>query len=178
MQVTRFEAARLKCIEVCPEKAAGTELPLVILLHGRGDWGESYVDFAPAINSTAYRFVFPTAPLPLAGAMFEWFRFDSYNIGAAAAQARRQASQLLDELLHKYNTPAARTVLGGFSQGGIMALEVGLRYPERLAGLVELSGALVADANLNWMNPGDPQLYYNNDRGDLKSALAAAASLK
>jgi phospholipase/carboxylesterase len=35
--------------------------------------------------------------------------------------------------------PAARIVLAGFSQGGAMALQTGLRYPERLAGIMALS---------------------------------------
>ena len=36
--------------------------------------------------------------------------------------------------------PTEQTVLGGFSQGGLMAIEVGLRYPHRFAGIVSLSG--------------------------------------
>ena len=78
MKISRYEAAGLKCIEVAPDDAEGRDLPLVVMMHGRGDWGESYVDIAPAISQKDYRFVFPTAPLPLQGAMFEWFRFDQF----------------------------------------------------------------------------------------------------
>ena len=38
--------------------------------------------------------------------------------------------------------PPARTVLGGFSQGAVMTLDVGLRAPEHYAALVAMSGYL------------------------------------
>lgn len=173
MKQTRFEAAGLKCIEVAPEGAEGRDLPLMICMHGRGDWGESYVDIAPVLSSSEYRFVFPTAPLPLPGALFEWFRFDSPNVGPGAATARVIVMALIDELRQKYNLPASRIVLSGFSQGGMMTLEVGLRYPEKLAGLMCLSGFLVANAPFNWMNPPrSAASFYDQDKGDLKAVLA------
>ena len=36
--------------------------------------------------------------------------------------------------------PADQILLGGFSQGCLMALDVGLRYPHRLAGIIGISG--------------------------------------
>ena len=39
--------------------------------------------------------------------------------------------------------PASKIILAGFSQGGAMALHVGLRYPERLAGIMVLSAYLM-----------------------------------
>ncbi len=177
MKTSRYEAAGLKCIEVAPDNAEGQDLPLVVCLHGRGDWGESYVDLAPAINDHDYRYVFPTAPLPLPGALFEWFRFEQQNLGAVAAKARVQVTALLNELRQRYNTPASRTILGGFSQGGMMTLEVGLRYPEKLGGLFALSSFLIANATFDWTRP-TPQAYYGNDRGDLSTTLAMASTLK
>jgi len=44
--------------------------------------------------------------------------------------------------------PCSRIVLAGFSQGAAMALHVGLRYPERIAGIVALSTYLVRDDSL------------------------------
>ncbi len=177
MKISRYETAGLKCIEVAPDNAEGRDLPLIVCLHGRGDWGESYVDIAPALSETAYRFVFPTGSLALPGAMFEWFRLEAMNLGPGAAKARVQIMALLDELGRRYNTPASRTILGGFSQGGMMTLDAGLRYPQKLAGLFALSCFMVADAPFNWSNP-TPNGYYGNDRGDLGSTLATAAMLK
>lgn len=171
MKITRFEAAGFKCIEVAPDDAAGRDLPLFICLHGRGDWGESYVDLAPAISESDYRFIFPTAALAVPGAYFEWFRLDSRDIAPGARQAREKVMTLVDELLARYKTPAEQVVLGGFSQGGMMTYEVGLRYPQPLAGLVILSGILLADASFNFMQPLNPKTYYTQDRGDLKEVL-------
>lgn len=175
MKITRFEAAGHKCIEVAPDDDAGRDLPLFICLHGRGDWGESYVDLAPAISESDYRFIFPTAPLAVPGAYFEWFRLDASDIAAGAKQARAKVKALVDELLARYETPAERVVLGGFSQGGMMTYEVGLRYPQPLAGLVILSGILLADAPFNFMRPLNPTTYYAQDKGDLKEVLARTA---
>lgn len=177
MKLSRYDAAGLKCIEVAPDDAASRDLPLVVMMHGRGDWGESYVDIAPAISQRDYRFVFPTGPLPLPGALYEWFRFDQQSIAAGAAKVRVQISAMLDEVRQKYQTPAARTFLSGFSQGGMMTLDTGLRYPEKLAGLLCLSGFLIADAPFNWSMPS-PQAYYGNDRGDLQATLTAATALQ
>jgi phospholipase/carboxylesterase len=54
----------------------------------------------------------------------------------------QQAVNLLVEREIERGTPAARIVLAGFSQGGAMALQAGLRYPRRLAGLMVLSSYL------------------------------------
>jgi phospholipase/carboxylesterase len=59
--------------------------------------------------------------------------------GLRASQA---AVNLLVEREIERGTPAARIVLAGFSQGGAMALQAGLRYPQRLAGLMVLSSYL------------------------------------
>jgi predicted esterase len=179
MKIERFEAAGLKCIEVVPEQVTG-DLPLIIGLHGRGDWGESYVDIGPMISETDYRYIFPTGPLPLEGALYEWFRLESYEIAREAAQARQLIFKLLNELSTKYNSPAPRTFLFGFSQGGMMTLEAGLRYRDSqgkpLAGLASLSGLLIADAPFNQNVMLSPASYYGADRGDLKKTLEEAAA--
>lgn len=180
MKVTRFEAASLRCIEVAPANADGRDLPLVICMHGLGDRGDSYVDLAMALSTTDYRFVLPTAPLSYQGFGYAWFplEFGSANMGPGVAKAGTQVHQLLDELRQRYQTSAARTILGGFSQGGMMTLQVGLRYPEKLGGLLALSTLLVADATFNWLNPpASVNAYYSQDT-KLQAVLAEAARHK
>jgi phospholipase/carboxylesterase len=46
------------------------------------------------------------------------------------------------------NFPADQITLGGFSQGSLMSLETGLRYPHRLAGIVGISGWVFEVENL------------------------------
>lgn len=175
MKAKWFEAAGLKCIEVAPDDAEGRDLPLFIGMHGRGDRAESYVDLAPAISESEYRFVFPNAPLPVPGAYFEWFRIDNPNRALASKEARALVTNLVAELCGKFQTPASRTVLGGFSQGGMLTFEVGLRYPEKLAGLVVLSGMLLADVPLT-LQPVRFNDYYGQDGGDLKAVLSETAA--
>jgi phospholipase/carboxylesterase len=175
MKVNRFEAAGLKCIEVAPDDAAGRDLPLFIALHGRGDRAESYIDLAPAINASEYRFVFPNAPLAVPGAYYEWFRIDNPNRVQASKESTATVTKLITQLCERFQTPANRTVLGGFSQGGMLTFQVGLRYPEKLAGLAVLSGVLLADFALSFQ-PSRFADYYNQDQGDLKAVLAEIAA--
>ncbi len=181
MQVNHFEAAGLKCAEVLPDEASA-ELPLVIGLHGRGDWGESYLDIGPMISETAYRYIFPTAPLRLEGALFEWFRFESPQVSKEAAKARLIIFKLLEELATRYNISASRIFLFGFSQGGMMTLDAGLRYRsadgQRLAGLSALSGLLMSDTPFRQNSMANPAQYYEQDESDLKEAVAGAAADK
>jgi phospholipase/carboxylesterase len=59
--------------------------------------------------------------------------------GVRASQARVEA---LIEREKSRGTPASRLVLAGFSQGGAIALQTGLRHRERLAGIMALSSYL------------------------------------
>jgi phospholipase/carboxylesterase len=52
-------------------------------------------------------------------------------------------TKFIDEQLRKYNLPASKLALAGFSQGTMMNLYVGPRYPERIAGILGYSGALI-----------------------------------
>src|SRR5947209_6907424 len=54
-------------------------------------------------------------------------------------RSQRLLSGLLDEQ-RKNGWPTEQTILGGFSQGCLMSLETGLRYPHKLAGIVGISG--------------------------------------
>ncbi len=128
----------------------------IIWMHGLGADGN---DFVPIVNEldvggAAIRFVFPHAPMQPVTinngyVMRAWY---DVTFGDLEGKSRRaderglRASQtavtrLIEREIER-GTPAARIVLAGFSQGGAMALQTGLRYPERLAGLMVLSSYL------------------------------------
>jgi phospholipase/carboxylesterase len=179
MKITHYKAAGLNCVEIAPDSAK-PDLPLVIGLHGWGDWGENYTLFAPLLNVTGYRYVFPTGPVRVLGTLFSWFNLEYKglflsNLAPAVASARPLIFNLIKELKQRYNLPAERIALGGFSLGGMVTLDVGLHYPERLAGLFSLSGFLAADSDFNLANPTDLEGYYRRDRGELKKLLAQTA---
>src|SRR5262249_4353301 len=67
--------------------------------------------------------------------------------------------EALIEREKKRGLPASHILLAGFSQGGAMALQTGLRHPERLAGLVVLSSFLpLADKAAAQAGPAHPDV--------------------
>jgi phospholipase/carboxylesterase len=80
---------------------------------------------------------------------YSWYDFAG-EAASGVARSRQLLFELLDAQPHR-GFPTGQTVLFGFSQGCLMAIEVGLRYPHRLAGVIGVSGhvhdldALVAE---------------------------------
>jgi phospholipase/carboxylesterase len=140
-----------------PRAAARTS---VILLHGLGADGHDFESIIAELrlpDSLATRFVFPHAPvrpLTLNGgyrmrAWFDLFGLDRFSREDEAGI--RQSAALAHRLIRREGErgiAADRIVLAGFSQGGAVALFAGLRYPERLAGILALSTYLPMAATL------------------------------
>ena len=78
----------------------------------------------------------------------DWTRFVE-ELPAGLPKARRMLHAFLDEVAARTNVPLSRTVLGGFSQGGMLATDLALRLEEAPAGLIILSGTLLARAEWN-----------------------------
>jgi len=123
----------------------------VIWLHGLGADGH---DFEPAVPMLALgperpvRFLFPHAPvrpvtLNAGMAMRAWYDLAHLEPERQEDEAGiRAAAQAIGELVAaqaRAGIPSHRVVVAGFSQGGATALFTGLRYPQRLAGLIGLS---------------------------------------
>jgi phospholipase/carboxylesterase len=130
----------------------------VIWLHGLGADGHDFEPIVPELDlpdSLPVRFVFPHAPMqPVTinggAVMRAWY--DVYGLQGMRredAAGVRVSQAAVEELLareKKRGIPASRLVLAGFSQGGAIALQTGLRHPERLAAIMALSTYLpVAD---------------------------------
>ena len=136
-------------IETAPNPDAA-----VIWLHGLGADGNDFVPIVRELDLSAcpaIRFVFPTAPtMPVTingGYMMRaWYDIYTPDLVRREDEAGLRTSQaLIEALIAKEKArgiPADRIVLAGFSQGCAMTLQTGLRYPERLAGLMCLSGYL------------------------------------
>jgi len=60
-------------------------------------------------------------------------------------QSRTKLLALLDELVERYPTPEGKIVVAGFSQGGMMAIDVGFRTKQKIAGIIDMSGAIYED---------------------------------
>jgi phospholipase/carboxylesterase len=137
-------AEALESVTIEPGAApAGT----VIWLHGLGADAHDFEPIVPLLPlERPLRFVFPNAPVrPVtinAGMrMRAWYDIDPRAPLAGTADIRQSAKQvrLLIEQEIANGVPSRRIVLAGFSQGGVIALHLGLRYEAHLAGIMGLS---------------------------------------
>ena len=126
----------------------------IIVLHGLGADGTDFVPVAQELKLDPVgevRYVFPHAPvMPVTinggMSMRAWYDIVGTEIDRREDERGLRASQAMVEALIEREiergTEAARIVLMGFSQGCAMTLMAGLRFGQRLAGLVGLSGYL------------------------------------
>jgi phospholipase/carboxylesterase len=158
-QLLRTRIADLDTAVVSPSGAAPARA--VVLCHGYGAPGEDLVPIASELGDTGNtRFYFPAAPDAAVGAGFgrAWWQIDLPRIVAqrsagdrsgreetpeGLARARRRLVAFLETVIRQTGLSQGRIVLGGFSQGAMLATDVALRSEERPAGLVVLSGSLV-----------------------------------
>jgi phospholipase/carboxylesterase len=117
---------------------------LMVMLHGLGDSIEGYRWLPETMRLPWLNYLLVNAPDEYYGG-FSWFDLDDRKPGVL--RSRALLTQLLDECRAK-NFPAEQITLGGFSQGCLMTIDVGLRYPHRLAGLVGISGWVFELENL------------------------------
>tara|TARA_R110000868_G_scaffold158036_3_gene385824 strand:- start:80514 stop:81167 length:654 start_codon:yes stop_codon:yes gene_type:complete len=122
----------------------------VIWLHGLGADGHDFVPIVDTLqlHDKAIRFVFPHAPVQAVtingGAeMRAWYDIlgldrDSNQDEIGVRESEQLISTLIDEQIEA-GIAAENISIAGFSQGGAMALHIGLRYPKKLAGIIALS---------------------------------------
>ncbi len=132
----------------------------VIWLHGLGADGHDFEPVVPELNlpdDLGVRFIFPNAPVrPVtinAGmAMRAWYDIKTPNLREqedveSIAQSDALIIQYINAEMEK-GIPANKIILAGFSQGGAITLHTGLRFPEKLAGLLALSTYLPLPSQL------------------------------
>ena len=122
--------------EIIPAKETDSRR-LLIMLHGLGDSAAGYEWMPAALQLPWLNYLLVNAPDPYYGG-FSWYDF-SGDAGSGVRRSRQLLFQLLDQQRER-GFPAEQTILGGFSQGGLMTIEVGLRYPHLFAGLISISG--------------------------------------
>lgn len=123
----------------------------VIWLHGLGADGYDFESIVPELvrpRWPALRFVFPHAPIQPVTInngmrMRSWFDILGFDPGTPQDEVGIRASVVfVEKLIARENArgiPAGRIVLAGFSQGGAVVLNAGLRHAQALAGIVALS---------------------------------------
>ncbi len=122
--------------ELLPATDSGSK-HLMIMLHGLGDSIEGYRWLPEAMRLPWLNYLLVNAPDDYYGG-FSWFDIDGDTVGTV-----KRSRQLLFALLDAQRAkgfPTETTTLGGFSQGCLMTIDVGLHYPHQFAGLVGISG--------------------------------------
>ncbi len=174
-------------IELEPDSTA---IASVIWLHGLGADGHDFEPIVPELKlpeSLPIRFIFPHAPIrPVTindGAeMRAWYDFVPHSETAGSSDIAESASQInafLEREIEK-GIPASKIVLAGFSQGGVIALQTGLRCEHRLAGILALSTYLhdytATEAELTDANLAIPIMMAHGTQDPMIPIMRAATS--
>jgi len=142
-------------IETAPNPDAA-----IIWMHGLGDDGRGWSEVVPSLGlprHLAIRFLFPHAPvMPVTinngMQMRAWYDIRQANLNDRAdIDGVRRSQDFVNALLAREaqrGIAPRRTLLAGFSQGGAIALYAGLRFGQRLAGIVALSTYVIATNRL------------------------------
>jgi phospholipase/carboxylesterase len=126
----------------------------VIWLHGLGADGHDFEGLIPQLHLTAeanIHFIFPNAPIQAVTINGGMTMRSWYDILESSLERQvdidgiYQSADLIHGLISQeinQGIPSENILLAGFSQGGVIALHSGLRYPHKLAGIVALSSYL------------------------------------
>ncbi len=136
---------------------------VVVLLHGFGAPGDDLVALCEWIEAPGTAWVFPEAPMELGGAYGDaraWWMIDmerldrdarsgkpsdrSDELPVGLVEARGAMTELLEAVRARFPIGDDRLIIGGFSQGAMLACDVALHTERALGGLILLSGTLLA----------------------------------
>lgn len=167
--------------------------PTVVLFHGYGADASDLAPFADVFAALGpWRWVFPNGvrEVPL-GPFFTgraWFPIDMAEVERAMMAGtyrnfKNTRPQGLDGLIadglrfvESLQVAPEQLVLGGFSQGAMLATELSLRLKTPPAGLMILSGTLADEATIAELLAKKPQLRFLQSHGDRDPILDPAAA--
>ena len=150
----------MKALETVTVETGPNPTFSIIWMHGLGADGHDFESLVPELiedGMPAMRFVFPHAPvrpvtLNNGYPMRAWF--DIIGIDRRSAEdfvGITASAEAIDDLIKAENqrgVPTEHIAIAGFSQGGAMALHIGTRHPEKLAGVIALSSYLPRSSDL------------------------------
>lgn len=171
-----------------------------IFLHGYGSNGDDLIGLAPAFAARLPETVFysPHAPDPWEGGGFggrQWFSLAGYDpdlmrrdpaqmaglterMYKDAVKASGFLNSFIDHVASHHRLSAAQIALIGFSQGTMMALHVGLRRTEALAGIVGFSGAMIGGSKLKGEIKSRPAVLLLHGSDDPVVPIEALSEIK
>lgn len=161
--------------------SGGAIRQLVVLLHGVGADGFDLIDLAPGWGAALpdALFLAPHAPeaFDMAPQGRQWFSLEDRNPDRMLAGVESAAAWLqprLAESLAILGLARRDMALMGFSQGAMLALQAGLFHPERCAGVLAYSGALLGAARLDAApRPAPPILLVHGEADEVVPVSAS-----
>ncbi len=146
-------------LDAIEQEPVAPAMASVIWMHGLGASGDDFASIPPELGlppELAVRYIFPHAPsMPVTinqgMRMPAWYDIRSLDARGQDEAGIRQSETAIRALIDREvdrGVPPEQIVLAGFSQGGAMALHTGLRYPQRLAGIMVLSAYLLLHEKL------------------------------
>ena len=179
-------------IEVLEAETGEKPVATVVIMHGLGADGRDFLPIAEQLDLSSIgdvRFLFPSAPIipvTINGGyeMPAWYDILGADLVKREDEAGLRTSQAsIEELITREKArgiPAHRIVVAGFSQGCAMALMIGLRHSEKLAGIVGLSGylplAAATAAERHPANQDTPVFLAHGSRDGVVQLMRAEAS--
>ena len=128
---------------------------IIILVHGYGSNGDDLIGLVPHWQGEFPDAVFvsPNAPMRCPGAPggYQWWPLATLSLEERAAGVRQASPTLdgfIDEQLARFDLVEKQLALVGFSQGTMMALQVGLRRERQIAGIIGYSGMIADPAGM------------------------------
>lgn len=119
--------------------------PALLLLHGYGSNMQDLMGLTPYLDPRLH-ILSAQGPLEMMAGMHAWYAIQMLPDGEflideeQAAKSLELVDRFLDEIVDAYDLDPARLILGGFSQGAITSIAQFLRTPDRIAGLLVMSG--------------------------------------
>ena len=144
---------QIHCLEIGPD--SGKLESVVIWMHGLGADCNDFAPIVPLLERPNTKFIFPSAPkipvtINFGYVMPAWYDildmdWNSGKVRESSDDILKSANMIRDIIDNQINSgvDSKKIVIAGFSQGGAIALHVGLTYSKILAGIMVLSGYLV-----------------------------------
>ena len=148
---------------------------LVVILHGWGADAHDLLALASSLNLKDCKYLFPNAPYPhpqVPGGR-AWYGLETKDLRGLSESRQRLLDWILD-LEAQTNIPLSRTALCGFSQGGAMVLDVGIKLP--VAAIVSLSGFLHTQPKKS--NQPFPPIFMAHGKQDMVIPIEASEQAK
>lgn len=165
----------------------------VIWLHGLGADGNDFAPIVPELGTQdelGIRFIFPHAPMiPVTvnggAVMPAWYDITQMDLMRRAdTSGITQSSSIITQIINDEiasGIDPANIVIAGFSQGGVIAIDVGIRFPDRLAGIMALSTYVPMRDSLpdaTQSGHGDIPIFYGHGQHDQVIPIDQAESSK